>query len=271
MPVVDIIELPREASPKAAQKAAPQPAQKPKVYLATPCYGCMMTVPYLVSLLSLQAACVQRGIELMVDFVGNESLVERARNILVARFLASDATHLFFVDADIAFHPNTALRLLEADKDVATAVYPKKAYNWGVVKAKLAAGDKEPVPSMGVDYNINIAASKQTVGPNGFVQVLDSATGFMMIKRAVLERMADHYREELYAVNDIPGQTTKDYVALFACMIDPESKRFLSEDYSFCRRYQQLGGDIWADIATPLSHLGTHMYRGDQRARVSAT
>lgn len=254
---VEIIELPTAAPPR-----------RPKVYLATPCYGCMMTMPFLASLLTLQAACVQRGIELVVDFIGNESLVERARNILAARFLASDATHLFFVDADIAFHPQAFMRLLDADKDVSTAVYPKKAFTWDNVRRKLAAGDSESVVSMGVDYNINIAKAREAVAPNGFVPVLDSATGFMLIKRAVLERMAEHYRAELYAVNDIPGQTTRDYVSLFACMIDPDTKRFLSEDYSFCRRYQQLGGEIWADIAVPLAHIGTMLYRGDIRCRV---
>lgn len=228
----------------------------------------MMTVPYLASLLSLQATCAQRGVSLLIDFIGNESLVERARNVLTARFLETDATHLLFVDADIAFHPNTALRLLDADKDIATAVYPKKGFEWEKVRQKLAAGDKEPVHSMGLDYNINIASSSEAIASNGFVKVLDSATGFMMIKRDVIERMYEHYREELYCVNDIPGQTVKDYVALFACMIDPPTRRFLSEDYSFCRRYQRLGGDIWADMTTSLAHLGTCMYHGDMRHRL---
>lgn len=231
----------------------------------------MMTVPFLASILSLQAACVQRNISLLIDFIGNESLVERARNILTARFLETDATHMLFVDADIAFHPNTALRLLDADKDVSTAVYPKKGFEWSNVQKKLAAGDKEPVQSMGLDYNINIANASQPIAPNGFVQVLDSATGFMMIKRQVIERMYEHYREELYCVNDIPGQSVKDYVALFACMIDPPTRRFLSEDYSFCRRYQRLGGEIWADMTTTLAHLGTCLYRGDMRHRLRRT
>lgn len=270
MPPVEIIELPDDydvASASREVQAPPPPAAKPKIYLATPCFGCQMTVAYLSSVLALQAACAQRGIELMVDFIGNESLVERARNILAARFLVSDATHLLFIDADIGFRPDSVLRLLDADKDVATAVYPKKAFDWGKVAHKLEEGDKEPVYQMGLDFNINIASAREAV-EDGFLRVLDSATGFMLIKRGVLERMVAHYKDELHCVNDIMGQNIKEYVALFACMIDATTRRFLSEDYSFCRRYQALGGVIWADLASPLAHVGTNVFSGDLRQRL---
>lgn len=260
-PSVEIIELPREeARPRAGAPC------RPKLYVATPCFGCQMSVVFMASILRLQAACAQRGCLLQMDFIGNESLVERARNILVARFLKTDATHLLFIDADIGFQPETVFRLLDSGKDVVTAVYPKKSFDWSMVKAKLERGDPERVNQMGLDFNINIANQKEMV-EGGFVRVLDSATGFMLIKREVLERMTEHYRQELYCVNDIPGQNPPDYVAIFACMIDKSTRRFLSEDYSFCRRYQQLGGQIWADIASPLAHIGTNFFKGDVRTR----
>ena len=37
------------------------------------------------------------------------------------------------------------------------------------------------------------------------------------------------------------------FSALFDTMIEPETKRYLSEDYTFCRRWQQMGGEIWMD------------------------
>jgi hypothetical protein len=269
---VEIIELPSEYDVAAASRAVQAPAaQQPvKVYLATPCYGCQMTVVFLASVLALQATLARRGIECMVDFIGNESLVERARNILAARFLESDATHLLFIDADIGFNADAVVRLLDSGKDVVTAVYPKKSFDWDQVKAKLAAGDGEAVHQMGLDFNINIAGAKEQI-TNGFVKVLDSATGFMLIKRGVLQRMSDHYRPELHCVNDIMGQNIKEYVALFACMIDPDTRRFLSEDYSFCRRWQAMGGEIWADLASPLAHIGTNVFHGNLRERQATT
>lgn len=236
------------------------------VYLATPCYGCQMSVMYVASMLGLQSLLARNGIQCIVDFIGNESLIERARNIVVARFLKSNATHLLFIDADIGFRPESVLRLLRADKDVATGLYAKKHFDWTMVKTKLEQGDKEPVHQMGLDFNVN-ALDDQPVN-DGFVKVLDSATGFMLIKREVLQRMSDKYKDELWCVNDIPRQEIKEYVALFACMIDPTTRRFLSEDYSFCRRYQAMGGEIWADLTAPLAHLGTHVFSGDVRHRL---
>jgi hypothetical protein len=269
------VELPVSSPPAGKPPLSPRPppaaaaaAARPMLYLATPCFGCAMALPYLASVLALQGMCMQRGVQVLVDFIGNESLVQRARNVLTARFLKSQATHLLFIDADIAFDPATVFRLLDFDKDVATAVYPKKMIDWPAVEAKLAQASTEPIAQMGLDFNINIAGQSAQV-QDGFIRVLDSATGFMLIQRGVLERMCARFKDELHCVNDIIGtsQSVPDYVAVFDCMIDPESRRYLSEDYAFCRRLQQMGGEIWADVASPLAHLGTQVYSGDIRHR----
>lgn len=268
MPVTDIIEIPQESFGSPVEETAKKPSRS--IYLATPCYGCQVSISYVASLIALQALCVKNCVPLQVDFIGNESLVERARNVLAERYLKySEYTHFLFIDADIGFDPNSVFRLLDFDKDVVSAVYPKKSIDWSKVKDKLRDGDSEDVRQMGLDFNINVEGPNTEI-VNGFVRVLDTATGFLLIKRHVLEKMRDAYRAELFAVNDIVGQNVDNYVAMFACMIDPDTKRFLSEDYAFCRRYQQIGGEIWADLLTPLSHTGTHMFRGDVRERFVA-
>lgn len=247
--------------------------EPPRLYVATPCYGCTMTHAFLCSVLQLHDVCAQRGVHLYTDFIGNESLVQRARNILAARFLNSNATHLLFIDADIAFPPSNVFRLLEFNKDIVTGVYPKKAYNWEGIEQKLRGENKvnEPVHMMGLDYNINLEGS-DTVLDNGFAKVLDSATGFMMIKREALVRMCAKFADTLSCVNDLPGNREdpryiQEYVAVFDCMIDPKTKRYLSEDYAFVRRAQEMGIDIWADLASPLCHIGSHNYDGDLSQR----
>jgi hypothetical protein len=228
----------------------------------------MMCNTFAASLISLQALCAQRGIQVYMDFVGNESLIERARNILVKRFLQNGQfTHMMFIDADIGFNPESVIRLLEFDKDVTSAVYPKKSINWEIVKKKIAQGSPEDVRQMGLDFNINLICNDPPI--NGFVKVLDVATGFLMMKREMIERMYEHYKDELFAVNDIQGQNVADYIAIFACSIDKQSKRFLSEDYAFCRRWQEMGGEVWADISTPLSHSGTHSFSGNILERIT--
>lgn len=246
-------------------------ANKVHIYLATPAYGCIVHTPFASSLLQLQGECIKRGVDISVDMLGNESLVQRGRNILQARFLKSSATHLLFIDADIAFSPESILdRLIPADKDVITGVYAKKSIDWELVRSKLLKKDStEPVQSAGLDYNINMKPGENPV-KDGIVEVLDSATGFMLIKRRVIEDMWKEYADELWCKNDIQGTTNVDaYCAIFDCMIDQESRRYLSEDYAFCRRWQRMGGKIYADITFPLAHIGTHTFTGDVRERFS--
>jgi hypothetical protein len=49
---------------------------------------------------------------------------------------------------------------------------------------------------------------------------------------------------------------------VFETMIEPETGQYLSEDYAFCRRWRDLGGEIWADMEERLTHAGTAFYTG---------
>jgi hypothetical protein len=51
--------------------------------------------------------------------------------------------------------------------------------------------------------------------------------------------------------------------AFFNCVIDPDSGEYLSEDYSFCRRWLDMGGEIWADMESKLQHMGATTVKGD--------
>jgi len=237
------------------------------IYVASPCYSCNMTAKYATSLIRLQALCLQHGLQLSIDLMGNESLIPRGRNIYCGRFLRSSATHLLFIDSDIGFDPLLVVRMLLHDKDVVAGIYPKKNVNFDLVKQKLASGLDEPLESMGLDFNINLTGAQLTPDDieNGFAKVLDAPTGMMLISKNALQRVSDHYREELLCVNDIPGsrETVPDYVAVFDCMRCPLTKRYLSEDFAFCRRAQAIDIEIWADLASPLTHTGFMTFDGN--------
>ena len=51
--------------------------------------------------------------------------------------------------------------------------------------------------------------------------------------------------------------------ALFDTLIDPDTRRYLSEDYTFCRRWQEIGGTIWMDPSINLDHQGTYVFKGN--------
>jgi hypothetical protein len=244
-----------------------------ELYIATPAYGCKLHAAYVACLLQLQGMCMKNGISVAIQLLGNESLIQRGRNILIEQFHQSEAKFLLFLDADLAFNPQTVInRLLPFARDhpesVVCGIYPKKSYNWSQLKPE----SQEPLHSQVVDFNINIVKKDSKI-ENGFVEVLDSATGCMMIPRGVITKMKDVYKDILFCKNDInPGKhPVKDYIAIMDCMIDPDSQRYLSEDYAFCRRLQQCGGSIYADIASPMCHIGTYTYAGDIRERFTLT
>jgi hypothetical protein len=101
---------------------------------------------------------------------------------------------------------------------------------------------------------------------NDFVRVRYTGTGFLMIRRAALERMCEAHPELRYKAAQREADLLREDSyrhALFECMIAPESGLYLSEDYAFCRRWTDLGGEIWLDIRSKLTHYGTIAFRGD--------
>jgi GT2 family glycosyltransferase len=210
---------------------------------------------------------MQYGIKFRITTLRNESLIPRARNILTAMFLEdTSSTHLMFIDADIEFEPDSIIRMLAMDKDVIAAAYPKKTINWSTVKAAALRGE-ENLATFGADYAINLKVEKGTNRVRshlGTVEVLDASTGFFLVKKSVVQQMTEHY-PELHYKNDssIDPKFNPFCYALWDTMIDPTDLRYLSEDYTFCRRWQMMGGEIWVDPNTKLNHVGSYTFEGN--------
>ncbi|MAT63893.1 MAG: hypothetical protein CL881_08875 [Dehalococcoidia bacterium] len=206
----------------------------------------------------------------MLDTTENESLVHRARNVSIGRFMQkTDADFFMFIDADIEFDPTSVVRLVKSGHDVSVAVYPKKVVMWDQAKSAIENGDTRDMSLLSSSLVANIGAKKRSV-VGGFVEVLDGPTGFMVISRKALERMHEHYGPTLNCKNDHQNRDFDEYCALFDCMIDPESRRYLSEDYAFCRRWQQMDGKIFADCNTTLGHVGNLPFSGCMKDRLKA-
>ena len=237
--------------------------------IATPCYGGMTCRNYTLSLFRLQHTCLKAGIVFDVLLRAGDSLVTRARNDCVANFLANKRyTHLFFIDADIGFTPDAALRLLLADRDVAAGVYPLKRENWPA--AGLPEGTtKERFEALYARYTVNTRGEdnvvKLTIDTDGFMKVREAPTGFMCIKRSVFDRLIAAYPDLQYQHDWPEGMFPQEGVhyRFFDVMVDPQSRRYLSEDYGFCRIWEKIGGEIYVDANSNLSHQGERLYTGD--------
>ena len=237
---------------------------KPFIYLAVPCYGGNLNLYFVKSMLTLQEACRERGIGLHIDLMGGDALITRARSRLAAQFLAfTQATHILFIDADIGFAPENVFRLLEADKEVIAAVCPLKQINWEKTRAAVKK-DIADLQAVSIGYVVRFLpnATNEVKVENGFAQVAYGGTGFLMIKRAAMQRICDAHPELRARMGDMADTMAPEAVMVFDTMVEPETGQYLSEDYAFCRRWRDLGGEIWADFEARLTHVGHAAYTG---------
>lgn len=252
------------------------------IFIATPCYGGQIGEPYFRSMMRLAILCNKYDIQFTVSTLANESLITRGRNTLVSFFMEHpEATHLFFVDADIEFDPNDMLRMVAYDKDIVVGAYPKKAINWSSIVEAARNNQEEnehTIEGHSSNYVVNFDFLKDEKGNpqpqiqirDNLIKLKDAGTGFMCIKKDVIQKMFDKHPDLKYA-NDInvDQKFEKHMYALFDCIIDPESRRYLSEDYTFCRRWQEMGGEVFLDPRTALNHVGHYTFRGNIRKLIT--
>jgi hypothetical protein len=220
-----------------------------RLHVCIPMYGGMCCEATFRAMVSLAATVARLGVVFTLETMKNESLIPRARNNMVAGFLSNEgATHLLFVDADLGFEPVDVLKLVCSNVDVVGGVYPMK--------------------TLPVRYVFN--RIDEPVRLENLVEVRHVGTGFMLVKRDVIEKMVAEHPELKY--KDSVGYGARhepNMYALFDTSID-EDGHYLSEDWTFCARWRALGGKIFARTDVCLDHHGAHCYAGDlARLRLS--
>ena len=245
-----------------------------RIFLGMPMYGGLLTEPTMHGLLELQSWTLANKIGMRIQTMGNESLITRARNTIVSMMMDQTdfvATHLLFIDADIGFTPQNIERLLCADKDVACGIYPRKHIYLNKIKKILEENpnaDEGEIEAKALGYNVNFDNPEMLKGENGFFKVNEAATGMMLVKREVFRTMFKKFPERKYESDQIVnGGSYKSDNCYDLFAVGPyETKgqiRYLSEDYYFSRLWtEQCGGEIWADLAMPLTHFGNRAYKG---------
>lgn len=238
---------------------------KPKksILVCIPSFDTKIHLETISSIISTRDLLARNGIAIGMMWV-RDSLVTRARNKLVAQFLKTDCTHLFFIDADIVFNPDDFIRVINLDKPIVSAPYPIKKED------KIEKGDA----SLGWCLNFKIGKYDFNDNTDGYKVCDYAGTGFMCIQRKVFETIIEKYPNIEY-LSDVKAKIdgerelegNKEY-AFFDCGIQGQgiledkdnTKRYLSEDYYFCQLWKQCGGEIWADLTSELKHIGIKKY-----------
>ena len=219
-----------------------------RVHICMPCYGGMLTEQVFMSFIKWSNTCRQLGIDWTLETMTNESLISRARNTLVAKFLNNpDSTHLFFVDADIGWEPWQLLVLLNHQKDVVGGLYPMK--------------------TLPIKWVVNGVEGGETEADGNLLEVSKTGTGFMLIKRDVFDKVKEH-KDTIPFNNDIglDPALDKNMYTFFDTIV--REGRYYSEDWDFCEKFRDLGGKIWVDKRVLLRHTGTFVFNHEIQDRL---
>ncbi len=217
------------------------------ILIGTPCYGGEIKMQAHASISQLRASLGHAQIpnqEYTVDMCD----IEDVRNSILTFWFDSqpEYDHLLMIDNDMHFDPNVVVQMLKLNKPVVGVTYHKR---------QIATG--------GDIRSIVIGETLSGYPPieNGFQQWKYVGGGILLIKREVVKTMLKKFPKINNTIDPgaIGGLGITRMLKAFEKMNDPKG-RPLSEDYSFCERWRQCGGEIWCGVDYPIGHIGNFTY-----------
>jgi hypothetical protein len=210
------------------------------VFFAVPAYTGQIHLETFRSIIGAMMALLQRGDKFTLWDESGNAMIAHARDLTLAQFMASDATHYLSIDNDVVFPPEAVLRLIDAPVEFSAVVYRQR---------------KDPA-----NYCVQWDTSKPELWADpetGLLEVLAVPAGFMCLTRSCIERMNAAYEGKTFKDKSAPNGKA---VALFDNI--HEGSMYWGEDFSFCKRWRDIGGQIWIDPTINMGHIGNKMFTG---------
>ncbi len=207
------------------------------VCLLTPTLRMEYTAEYHQSLKQLMVALSEHGIPFQCIEVMGDPFVDKARNKLVKWALETPCDNLFYIDDDIGFPPEKVIEFLERPEPIIAGIYRKKQAE--------------------IDFPVDLETDEhnELVEKDGLVKATMVPTGFLRIKRSVIERMLKRY-DDTFDEPRLDGTGYDSFPALFLHGIGPNGL-WWSEDAAFSKRLEGMGIDMWVDPDVELTHRGS--------------
>ena len=237
-----------------------------EVFVATPVHS-EVSIHYTQALIEFQQECFKKKLKVSFHLI-KSSLVTQGRNLSVAGFLESKATHLLFIDSDIYFQGKSIFTMLKADKHIISVPYPLKTLMWEKAFKKMQEGrikSPDDIRRALHTYPMKVPNPDSIKLNKGVMEVTDSPTGCMLIKREVIEKMIEKYPDkEIVQKTVINGKYVNkpNMWNFFDTSHDPKTKTFNGEDFAFCQLWRNLGGKCYAYVNDAIVHVGEHQYQG---------
>ena len=219
------------------------------IFTFIPAFGQIISATTFLTTHGLRAALAAKGIGGGISTLSFPDIAElRSMAITVWYDTMPDSSHILFIDADMGFPPQLVLDMIMLDEPLVGTVYPQR---------------KLPLSWAGSG-----TGSPTTERKGDFMVVEGVGMGCTLIAREVVEKMIAKFPEliderlKLHPAGETMNQMgTKRLLRFFEKMDMPE-RGLISEDLSFCIRWQQCGGKTWAAIGHRISHVGPFDFSG---------
>jgi len=233
-----------------------------RILIGTPTYNGQLTTNYTGSLLALWSEFNGQ-----LDWKSTSgTLIAWARNTLASLVLQGDHTHLLFIDSDIDFPPRLIRRMVEFDAPVVSAICPHRVLDVPRFHA-LSRATEDPGVAWARSLSFVMELETPHVERDGFYRAKRTGTGLMLIKREVFETLrqthADLYRPAAGSYYEFQG--LQNVLQCFDPIYDGKGVA-MGEDVSFCRRWQDTGGEVWVVFDETVGHVGPFMFRAALQA-----
>lgn len=206
-----------------------------RVGLCTPCYNEQVHYDYMLSVMAVDRMAVKLGVELKTYIAAGTAILPRVRNRLVAQAMADKCDWIVCVDDDIGFNPEDFFKLFKHGVDIVAAAPAKRHHRW----------DEQPAAVAKFPQG-NITGKRTEAGRLWKMDAV--ATGFMAIRSTVIDRL-----EPVTTPYVTEGTQVRSWFWLDMLTVDGQVTDE-GEDYNFCRKFREVGGECWVDPDIRVRH-----------------
>lgn len=242
-----------------------------RVMIATPTAGGIVTAAYAQTLTSATLALAEIGASYRLMTVDGADLV-MARNLLAHAFLSDrEATHILFVDSDMAVETSVLRHLLALDTPIVGAAYAERRMSLeGFHEAMMEAADLPRARALASSFTVRLEPGEQKIR-NGCVEAKAFGFGCVLVRREVFAALIARGKVGRFVSAKLQGGGVEGEVWDFFAEIPLETGDRLSEDYAFCRRVRSLGDvPLLAYVGAGVGHVGQFTYGGPYVERLKA-
>lgn len=206
-----------------------------RIGLCTPCYNEQVHYDYMLSVMAVDRMAARLGHELKTYIAAGTAILPRVRNRLVAQAMADQCDWIVCIDDDIGFDASDFFKLFSHGVDIVAAAPAKRHHRWDENPAAVAKFEGGRI------------VGKHTEA--GRLWRMDAvATGFMAIRSTVIDRLE-------FVTTPYVTEGTKVRTWFWLDLIDGDDEvTDEGEDYNFCRKFRQVGGECWVDPDIRVRH-----------------